>query len=233
MRCQRQKQCIATDRLDRDAGRDRQAASTPPIAMGERLSSIWEFEELLSRNVAIQVRPDVGLAGGLSGCRKIAAIAEAHHCGVAPHNFLGPGLTAASTLQLCATIPNLGDDGVLCPTTRTRATLVGRVRGRPSSSATAATARCPPNPASASPSSTTTDDRAGRRPSLLKRDGGRGQMARSQQPSERPPPAGACRAWRVGSVAARRPAPEQNSAKRVAGQRRNDGVHVGPQRQAR
>ncbi len=77
-----------------------------PIAMGERLSSIWEFEELLSRNVAILVRPDVGLAGGLSACRKIAAIAEAHHCGVAPHNFLGPGLTAP-TLHLCATIPNL------------------------------------------------------------------------------------------------------------------------------
>jgi galactonate dehydratase len=77
-----------------------------PIAMGERLSSIWEFEELLSRNVPILVRPDVGLAGGLSACRKIAAIAEAHHCGVAPHNFLGPGLTAP-TLHLCATIPNL------------------------------------------------------------------------------------------------------------------------------
>jgi galactonate dehydratase len=77
-----------------------------PIAMGERLSSIWEFSELLSRNVPIVVRPDVGLAGGLSGCRKIAAIAEAHHCGVSPHNFLGPGLTAP-TLQLCATISNL------------------------------------------------------------------------------------------------------------------------------
>jgi galactonate dehydratase len=77
-----------------------------PIALGERLSSIWEFEELLSRNVAILVRPDVGLAGGLSACRKVAAIAEAHHCGVAPHNFLGPGLTAP-TLHLCATIPNL------------------------------------------------------------------------------------------------------------------------------
>jgi galactonate dehydratase len=77
-----------------------------PIAMGERLSSIWEFEELLSRNVAILVRPDVGLAGGLSGCRKIAAIAEAHHCGVAPHNFLGPALTAPS-LHLCVTIPNV------------------------------------------------------------------------------------------------------------------------------
>ena len=77
-----------------------------PIAMGERLCSIWEFSELLSRNVAILVRPDVGLAGGLSACRKIAAIAEAHHCGVTPHNVLGPGLTAP-TLHFCATIQNL------------------------------------------------------------------------------------------------------------------------------
>jgi galactonate dehydratase len=77
-----------------------------PIALGERLSSIWEFSELLSHDVPILIRPDVGLAGGLSGCRKIAAIAEAHHCGVAPHNFLGPGLTAP-TLQLCTVIPNL------------------------------------------------------------------------------------------------------------------------------
>jgi galactonate dehydratase len=77
-----------------------------PIAMGERLSSIWEFSELLSHNVPILVRPDVGIAGGLSGCRKIAAIAEAHHCGVAPHNLLGPSSTAP-TLHLSLTIPNL------------------------------------------------------------------------------------------------------------------------------
>ncbi len=79
---------------------------TAPLGLGERLGSIWEFSELLSRNVPVVVRLDVGLAGGLSGCSKIAAIAEAHHCGVAPHNFLGPGLTAP-TLHLCTTVPNL------------------------------------------------------------------------------------------------------------------------------
>ena len=77
-----------------------------PIATGERLSTIWEYQELLSHGVAIHVRPDVGLAGGLSGARKIAALAEAHHCGVSPHNFLGPGLTAPA-LHLCLTVPNL------------------------------------------------------------------------------------------------------------------------------
>lgn len=95
---------IQIDSIDTQAEICKRIAS--PVAMGERLSSIWEFNELLSRNVAILVRPDVGLAGGLSGCRKIAAIAEAHHCGVVPHNFLGPGLTAP-TLHLCTTIPNL------------------------------------------------------------------------------------------------------------------------------
>jgi galactonate dehydratase len=95
---------IQIDSIDTQAEICKRIAS--PIALGERLSSIWEFNELLSRNVAILVRPDVGLAGGLSGCRKIAAIAEARHCGVVPHNFLGPGLTAP-TLHLCTTIPNL------------------------------------------------------------------------------------------------------------------------------
>ena len=95
---------IQIDSIDTQTEIAKRIAS--PLALGERLSSVWEFSELLSRNVAILVRPDVGLAGGLSGCRKIAAIAEAHHCGVAPHNFLGPGITAP-TLHLCTTIPNL------------------------------------------------------------------------------------------------------------------------------
>jgi galactonate dehydratase len=77
-----------------------------PTAIGERLSSIWEYRELLSYGVAIHVRPDVGLSGGLSECRKIAVLAEAAYCGVIPHNFLGPGLSAP-TLHLCVAIPNL------------------------------------------------------------------------------------------------------------------------------
>jgi galactonate dehydratase len=51
------------------------------------------------------VRPDLGLAGGLTHCKKIAAIAEAHHAAVVTHNFLGPVLTAASA-HLDIAIPN-------------------------------------------------------------------------------------------------------------------------------
>lgn len=76
-----------------------------PIATGERYSSIWEFEMALSRNAVQYIRPDVCLVGGISGARKIAALAEARHVGVVPHNPLSPVSTAAC-LQIAATAPN-------------------------------------------------------------------------------------------------------------------------------
>ena len=47
----------------------------------------------------------MGLAGGLTHCKKIAAIAESFHSAVVTHNFLGPILTAAS-VHLDVAIPN-------------------------------------------------------------------------------------------------------------------------------
>jgi len=76
-----------------------------PIATGERLHTIYEFEMLLARNAVQYVRPDVCLVGGISGAKKIAALAEARHVGVVPHNPLSPVSTAAC-LQVAACIPN-------------------------------------------------------------------------------------------------------------------------------
>jgi galactonate dehydratase len=76
-----------------------------PIATGERLHTIYEFEMLLSRNAVQYVRPDVCMCGGISGAKKIAALAEARHVGVVPHNPLSPVSTAAC-LQIAASIPN-------------------------------------------------------------------------------------------------------------------------------
>jgi galactonate dehydratase len=76
-----------------------------PLANGERLNTIWEFRDLLAADGPQHVRPDVGQAGGLTGCRKIAALAEAHHCALVTHNYLGPLLTAAS-VHLDVAIPN-------------------------------------------------------------------------------------------------------------------------------
>jgi galactonate dehydratase len=76
-----------------------------PIATGERLHTIHEFEMLLQRGAVQYVRPDVCMAGGLTHCKKIAALAEAHYVGVVPHNPLSPVSTAAC-VQLAACIPN-------------------------------------------------------------------------------------------------------------------------------
>jgi galactonate dehydratase len=76
-----------------------------PIATGERLHTIFEFEMLLKRGAVQFVRPDVCMCGGITGARKIAALAEAHYVGVVPHNPLGPVSTAAC-VQVAACIPN-------------------------------------------------------------------------------------------------------------------------------
>ena len=76
-----------------------------PIATGERLHSIWEYQALLQRGAVQYVRPDVCLVGGISHAKKIAALAEAFHVQVVPHNPLSPVSTAAC-IQLSAAIPN-------------------------------------------------------------------------------------------------------------------------------
>ena len=76
-----------------------------PIATGERIHTIYEFEMLLTRNAVQYVRPDVCMCGGITHGKKIAALAEAHHVGVVPHNPLSPVSTAAC-IQLAACIPN-------------------------------------------------------------------------------------------------------------------------------
>ena len=76
-----------------------------PIATGERLHTIHEFQALLRRGAVQYVRPDVCLAGGITHSKKIAALAEAHHVGVVPHNPLSPVSTAAC-IQIAACIPN-------------------------------------------------------------------------------------------------------------------------------
>ena len=76
-----------------------------PLANGERMHSIWEFRELLASGGSQYVRPDMGLAGGITHVKKIAAIAESYHSAVVTHNYLGPVLTAAA-VHLDASIPN-------------------------------------------------------------------------------------------------------------------------------
>lgn len=81
---------------------DLAARTSVPLATGERFTSIWDFQMLLARRGAEYLRPDPGLLGGITGLRKVAVLAEAHHVGLVPHNPMGPVITAAS-LHVAAT----------------------------------------------------------------------------------------------------------------------------------
>jgi len=76
-----------------------------PIATGERFTSIFDFQNLLELNAVDYIRPDLCLAAGISGCKKISAMAEAKHIKVIPHNPLSP-ISTAACVQLDASIPN-------------------------------------------------------------------------------------------------------------------------------
>jgi galactonate dehydratase len=80
------------------------AASTLPIALGERLYSRWDFKPVLDAGVAV-VQPDPAHAGGISELRRIAALAEIYGASLAPHCPLGPVALAAS-LQVAFATPN-------------------------------------------------------------------------------------------------------------------------------
>lgn len=77
-----------------------------PIALGERLYSRWDFKPFLAGGMVDIIQPDLSHAGGLSECRRIAAMAESYDVAVAPHCPLGP-LALAACLQLAACSPNV------------------------------------------------------------------------------------------------------------------------------
>jgi len=76
-----------------------------PVSAGERLYNRWDFRSLFDLKAADFIQPDVSHAGGISEVKKIAAMAEAYHIPICPHNPSGPVANAA-TLQLAGNLPN-------------------------------------------------------------------------------------------------------------------------------
>jgi galactonate dehydratase len=76
-----------------------------PLATGERLFTPREFAEVAELRAVAYVQPDLSHCGGFTSGRKIAAIAEAAHMGVAPHNPMGP-VAGAVALQFDLATPN-------------------------------------------------------------------------------------------------------------------------------
>ena len=76
-----------------------------PISAGERVYSIYGFEDFFEKQPVDIVQPDVFHAGGVFESKKIAAMAEARHIPISFHNPSGP-ISNAAILQLAATVPN-------------------------------------------------------------------------------------------------------------------------------
>ena len=85
---------------------DQIAQSTrAPIAAGERWMGKWVFFDALRKGALAVVQPDLAHAGGITECKKIAAMAEAAYAKVALHAPLSPVALAAS-IALDACLPN-------------------------------------------------------------------------------------------------------------------------------
>jgi mannonate dehydratase len=83
--------------------------TTTPLAVGEVLTTIWDFRTLITEQLIDYVRTSVQRAGGLSHLRKIAALAEMHHVRTGCHGAtdLSP-VTMAAALHFDVSVPNFG-----------------------------------------------------------------------------------------------------------------------------
>lgn len=80
-------------------------STTIPYAMGAQTYRVAGFEEIIHRDAAAVLQPDIGHAGGILEIKKIAAAAEHHGIRIAPHNPLGPVATAAA-VHVDLAVPN-------------------------------------------------------------------------------------------------------------------------------
>ncbi|HEY5635807.1 MAG TPA: mandelate racemase/muconate lactonizing enzyme family protein [Burkholderiales bacterium] len=74
------------------------------VAGGENEFTKFSFREILVRRAMDIVQPDVCAAGGLTECKKIAALAQAHGTQCVPHAW-GTAIGLAATLHYLASLP--------------------------------------------------------------------------------------------------------------------------------
>ena len=91
---------------DMEGYRRLRGATDVPLASGERHGGLHGIAPLLNEGLVDVVQPDAGRAGGITGLRKIANLAEARFATVAPHaGSLGP-VAEYAALHILAAIPN-------------------------------------------------------------------------------------------------------------------------------
>jgi L-alanine-DL-glutamate epimerase-like enolase superfamily enzyme len=79
-------------------------ATDIPIATGENEQTRFGFRDLIAAGAVDILQPDIAIAGGLTECQRIAALAAAHELTVAPHLW-GSAILFAAGLHLCVATP--------------------------------------------------------------------------------------------------------------------------------
>jgi galactonate dehydratase len=76
-----------------------------PIAAGERLYTLIDFQRLISLRAADVIQMDVSHCGGILAAKKIAALAAVQDLRIAPHCSVGP-IALAACLHVDVSTPN-------------------------------------------------------------------------------------------------------------------------------
>ncbi|MEM8968168.1 MAG: mandelate racemase/muconate lactonizing enzyme family protein [Bacteroidota bacterium] len=79
-----------------------------PVAVGEHEYTRWHFRDLITVGKADILNPDLIKAGGMSECRKIAAVAQAFDKPVMVHNAY-PMIGTAASMHFAASVPNAAE----------------------------------------------------------------------------------------------------------------------------
>ncbi len=96
---------VATDDIDGSALVAHQLDT--PVAGYETETGLGGFRDLITRRAVDIVQPDVIWTGGITECRKVAALAQAYSLPVVPHVF-SSALSSIANMHFIASIPNGG-----------------------------------------------------------------------------------------------------------------------------
>jgi len=78
--------------------------SPVPIAAGEQVATVWDFERFIREGCVDVIQPDLTRCGGLTVAREVARLAERANIELVPHSWLTDLLNAYS-LHFIATLP--------------------------------------------------------------------------------------------------------------------------------
>ncbi|HEV2109695.1 MAG TPA: mandelate racemase/muconate lactonizing enzyme family protein [Thermomicrobiales bacterium] len=96
---------VATDDVEGSAMVAHQLAT--PVAGYETETGLPGFRHLIERRAVDIVQPDVIWTGGITECRKVAAVAQAHGLPVVPHVF-SSAVSSIANAHFIASLPNAG-----------------------------------------------------------------------------------------------------------------------------